>query len=197
MGRLLFTLTDGQSYSYGEIIGDAFSSGTPKRDVDRAFDLKQRNAIQRVLAWMVGGSVTDDNFIRYQAVPSKLQRQYFEKTLMRMNAKGQKIDSIIPNWQGLLQNTRRLIGFHEEVTTLLADGRGGELRVINDFKKLIGGLAKDYKFYIDQGITGTDYYAYYIGDCVNDIQEQNNRKLAVGIKSDFQQISVMDMKGIS
>ncbi|WP_415891223.1 LysM peptidoglycan-binding domain-containing protein [Neptuniibacter sp. SY11_33] len=197
MGRLLFTLSDAQNYSYIEQGVDVLSKGRPEKDRTQADDLKQRNAIQRIIAWLTGNEIFD-NDIHFSAKPAANYVRFFEESIIRMNAKGQKADTKVLEWQTLLFNLRILIGFHEVVTQSEANIRKDVIEQrIEAFKKGIDALTHNYLFYVKVGTWNTEYCTYYIGDCGQDDKEQGARKEAVGIHDQFQPISIMNIKGIS
>lgn len=196
MGRLLFTLSDAQNYSFIEQGKDILSKGRAEKNRTQTDDLKQRNAIQRIVSWMAGGSV-EKNIMKGNSRPTFKQIRYFEESLIRMNDKGIKPDNKVIEWQSLLINVRLLIGYHSEITK----NETQEMDFINErieaFKNTVSILTGNYLFYAKVGTWDIDYFTYYIGDCDRDLQEQAARMEAVGIHDQFKPISIKDIKGIS
>ncbi|WP_261845048.1 LysM peptidoglycan-binding domain-containing protein [Aliamphritea ceti] len=196
LGRLLYTLTDKQTYSWTEKGQDIFSGGSSREDRDTANDSKQRDAMQQVLLWLVDGNVLNDQITFFS--PSEIQRRHFEETLSRMSSKGQKPDVYKEEWQMLLVSIRRIIYLYES-SARSENGKGKSPSAISNmiyrFRQLLLALSDDYIFYMDKGYISDDYAAIYIGDCQNDGAEQKARQQAVGINSNYQLISVMDIEG--
>lgn len=196
MGRLLFTLSDAQNYSILEIAKDVWNRNNNEETRNLADDIKQRNAIQRVMAWLVGGRIIADT-IKIGSNPTDKQVRYFEEVIIRINQDGSKADNKIKEWISALINMRILIGYHSKISEI-EDGQDKiviEERMLS-FRKVLNLLAKNYLFYARKGIMGEDYYTYYIGDCDKDLEEQNSRMAAVGINDQFYPVSIIDVKGI-
>ena len=203
LGRLLYTLTDQQTYDFKEKIIDLRSENTPKYDKDVEYDVKQRNAIQRIMLWLVDGSLVNGGTKGLQisySPPSEKQRRHFEETLIRMSGKGEKPEKYTDEWQALLGNLRRMIHIYEAATKTENNNKLNvhtRDNMINRFRGLLSDFTRDYQFYIDKGYfdATTNYAAIYKGDCLKDLKEQTARREAVEITADYKMISVMDIEG--
>ncbi|MCV6577392.1 MAG: hypothetical protein OIF58_16845, partial [Cohaesibacter sp.] len=197
LGRLLYTLTDKQTYSFGELAQDVRNFNTSQYEDNIADNAKQRNAFERVLVWLVDG-IVDGYEIEYPKNPAEKQRRYFEETLSRMSSKGEKPDNYKTEWQVLFSSLRRMIYLYE--SAIWADADTGlkpsdRTHKIFSFRRLLSLLASDYQFYIEKGYLIDSYAAIYIGDCKSDPVEQSARRQAVNITQNYQLISVMDIEG--
>ncbi|WP_415891646.1 LysM peptidoglycan-binding domain-containing protein [Neptuniibacter sp. PT8_73] len=198
LGRLLYTLTDKQTYSFGERTSDLMNmGGNPRLVLDQNRDVRQRNAFERILVWLVNGHIKGDD-IAYSSELSGKQRRYFEETLTRMSGKGQKPGNYKAEWQALLGNLRRMIYLYESAIWADSDtelNQSSRTNKIYSFRGLLNMLTRDYQFYVEKGYLGDSYTAIYIGDCKSDVIEQNARKNAVDINPNCHRVSVMDIEG--
>ena len=196
LGRLLYTLTDKQTNGYIEKAIDFKNRNSNKYDSDIANDVKQRNAIERVLLWLVDGLVENKDIVFSE--PTVKQRRHFEETLSRMSSKGQKPEFYKDEWKALLDNLRRVIHLYESSIEVEKNELLSTLdreTMVSNFRSLLLSFSSHYQFYIEKGYISDDYAAIYIGDCKKDLVEQAARKNAVNINSNYQLISVMDMEG--
>ncbi|WP_415884413.1 hypothetical protein [Neptuniibacter sp. QD34_54] len=206
MGRLLFTLSDAQSYSSWDKVKDFASKpgfylpsigndqlGNASQDMEK--NIKQRDAIEKLLTWISGG-LGDNVDNKLTHLPDSDHRRFFEESITRMNRQGTKPDKKTDEWQSFLKNLRKLIGFYEFFTTIYAQGDLIELAKIDKFKNLLERMSLYYLFYSESRNGDMVYYAYYVGDCDKDAVEQRARKNAVGIHEQLSPISISNIEGI-
>lgn len=198
MGRLLFTLCDAQSYSLFERVGDLIDTNENRySSADFARNVRQRNAIQRIIAWLSESIVTRD-MIKVNRSPIEKNIRFFEEAIVRMNEKGSKPATKVMEWQAYLSNARLLMSFHSVVSRNEVDSTQDLIdERIRSFKEMIAVMSKNYLFYAKAGVWNVKYYAFYVADCDRDSHEQKARMEAVGIHNQLQPVSIMSIKGIS